>query len=382
MAKPRKIVRNGRVFYLARWYDPDGNRVSKSFSREKAARDWQAKVDGSKVAGEYIDPRRGKITAGGMADLWLTTQGHLKPSTLERYRGIVEKYVRPRWGDVPLSKLSHADIAAWISGIKLSAASVRYIHRVLFLVLELAVRDGRLSRNPAAGVRLPKVTTAEKRYLTRDEVFRLADAAAEYPIPEVGGQYRALVLLLAFCGLRWGEAAGLKVGRLDLLRRRVTVAETLSEVGGHLVWSTPKNHQTRSVPLPGFLADLLAEVVAGKAPSELVFTTMRGRPLRNLNFRRDVFDRAAADVGLAGFTPKGLRDAAASLGVSAGANVKAVQRMLGHASAAMTLDVYAGLFDDDLDAVAERLNLATASDGQQMGNRPNRAEVVELRRER
>jgi integrase len=183
-------------------------------------------------------------------------------------------------------------------------------------------------------------------------------------------------------GLRWGEAAGLKVGRLDLLRRRVTVAETLSEVGGHLVWGTPKNHQIRSVPIPGFLADQLAEVIAGKAPEDLVFTTMRGRPLRNLNFRRDVFDQAAEDAGLAGLTPHELRHTAASLAVAAGANVKAVQRMLGHASAAMTLDVYAGLFDDDLDGVSDRLNAAVASDGQQMGNRPGRGEVIVLRRER
>jgi integrase len=259
---------------------------------------------------------------------------------------------------------------------------VRYIHRVLFLVLELAVRDGRLSRNPAAGVRLPKVATAEKRFLSREEVFQLADAAAEYPIPEVGRQYRTLVLVLAFCGLRWGEVAGLKVKRLDLLRRRLAVAETLSEVGGHLTWDTSKNHQVRSVPIPGFLADLLAEVTVGKAPDDLVFTTWRGRPLRNLNFRRDVFDKAAEDAGLAGVTPHELRHTAASLAVSTGANVKAVQRMLGHASAAMTLDVYSGLFDDDLDGVAERLDAAVASDGQQMGNRLGRAEVVELRKER
>ena len=141
--------------------------------------------------------------------------------------------------------------------------SVTYIHRVLYLILELAVRDGRISRNPAAGVRLPKTTRSERRFLTRDEVFRLADAAAEYPIPEIGQQYRVLMLVLAFCGLRWGEAAGLKVGRLDLLRRRLTVAETLSEVGGHLVWGTPKNHQIRSVPIPGFLFDQLAQVAGG-----------------------------------------------------------------------------------------------------------------------
>jgi integrase len=138
--------------------------------------------------------------------------------------------------------VTHADVAEWISSIRLAPASVTYIHRVVYLMLELAVRDGRITRNPAVGVRLPKTTRSERRFLTRDEVFRLADAAAEYPIPEVGQQYRVLVLVLAFCGLRWGEAAGLKVGRVDLLRRRLTVAETLSEVGGHLIWGTPKNH--------------------------------------------------------------------------------------------------------------------------------------------
>jgi integrase len=80
----------------------------------------------------------------------------------------------------------------------------------------------------------------------------------------------------------------------------------------------------------------------------------------NLNFRRDVFDRAARDVGLEGLTPHELRHTAASLAVSAGANVKSVQRMLGHASAAMTLDVYSGLFDDDLDDVADRMGDAAA----------------------
>jgi Phage integrase family len=80
--------------------------------------------------------------------------------------------------------------------------------------------------------------------------------------------------------------------------------------------------------------------------------------LRNLNFRRDVFDAAAAAAGLGGLTPHELRHTAASLAVSAGANVKAVQRMLGHASAAMTLDVYSGLFDGDLDGVAAAMDAA------------------------
>ena len=144
---------------------------------------------------------------------------------------------------------------------------------------------------------------------------------------------------------------------MNLLKRRLTVAETLSEVGGHLVWGTPKNHQARSVPIPNFLVDH-----AGRADRR------QGMPMI-LSSRRGAASRCGISTSAVtcstepptmpvshGLTPHELRHTAASLAVSAGANVKAVQRMLGHASAAMTLDVYSGLFDDDLDGVAARLD--------------------------
>jgi integrase len=216
-------------------------------------------------------------------------------------------------------------------------------------MLDLAVRDGRIASNPAHGVRLPRLEETDKRFLTHAQVNRLATAT---------GNHGTLVLTLAYTGLRWGEVAALRVSRLDLMRRRLIVAEAVTEVNGRLVWGSPKSHQHRSVPVPRFLVDDLAMRVAGKAADELVFTTRTGAPLRNLNWRRDVFDRAATEVGLDGLTPHELRHTAASLAVSAGANVKSVQRMLGHASAAMTLDRYSGLFDLDLDAVADRLDAA------------------------
>ena len=112
------------------------------------------------------------------------------------------------------------------------------------------------------------------------------------------------------------------------------------------------------MPIPKFLVDELGALKAGKGPKDLLFTGDRGGVLRNGNFRRDVFDQAARAAGLDGLTPHELRHTAASLAVSAGANVKAVQRMLGHASAAMTLDDYAGLFDDDLKGLADRMDEA------------------------
>jgi integrase len=115
------------------------------------------------------------------------------------------------------------------------------------------------------------------------------------------------------------------------------------------------------VPFPSFLSDQLRALVATKGSGDLLFTSPHGRPLRVNNWKRKAFDKAAETLAenhpdLLCPTVHDLRHMAASLAISAGANVKAVQRMLGHASAAMTLDVYADLFDDDLDAVGDALS--------------------------
>ncbi|WP_240748910.1 tyrosine-type recombinase/integrase [Mycobacterium paragordonae] len=161
----------------------------------------------------------------------------------------------------------------------------------------------------------------------------------------------------------------------------MNVSRSVTESGG-LVWSAPKTQERRSVPFPAVLADELAAMMVGKGREDLVFTDQRGGVLRNSNWRARVFEDAlravkaaavaqrAKEVAATGaattpefptITPHDLRHTAASLAVSAGANVKAVQRMLGHAKASMTLDVYADLFDEDLDGVADRLDAAIRS---------------------
>jgi integrase len=154
--------------------------------------------------------------------------------------------------------------------------------------------------------------------------------------------------------------AALRVQDFDMLRRRVNVSRSVTESGG-LQWSTPKSWERRSVPFPTAFAEELAALMIGKAREDLVFTDQRGGVLRNSNWRARVFRPAVArcrdtDDTFPIITPHDLRHTAASLAVSVRANVKAVQRMLGHAKASMTLDIYADLFDEDLDEVADRLN--------------------------
>ncbi|QLQ37309.1 tyrosine-type recombinase/integrase [Micromonospora robiginosa] len=157
------------------------------------------------------------------------------------------------------------------------------------------------------------------------------------------------------------EIAGVDRHRVRLVRARLsslTLPSPLSLRFHGLPVNRSSPRSPSPPPLPRFLVEPIAARIAGRSGDELVFTSPAGGVLRNNNFRRRVFDRAAVSVGLAGLTPHELRHTAASLAVAEGANVKAVQRMLGHASAAMTLDVYADLFEDDLDQMADRLDRA------------------------
>jgi integrase len=133
------------------------------------------------------------------------------------------------------------------------------------------------------------------------------------------------------------------------------------EVAGQIHEGTPKSHKIRDVPMPRFLRDELAGRVAELGADDLVFPSKSGtfmRRVRTSVHSKSWFKSAAESIGAPNLHIHDLRHAAASLAVQAGANVKAVQRMLGHASAAMTLDVYADLFDDDLDAVPMALDLS------------------------
>lgn len=340
--------------WQARWRDPDGKQRKASFRVKAEAVRHLAAVEHSRSTGTYLDDRAGRITVSEWAERWFSGRGHLKPKTVAGYRGLLDVHVLPRWGRVPLAKVRHADVVTWLSELRatgLSASRVRQAHHVLRAVLASAVKDGRIGRNAADDIDLPRLPTTDRRYLTHAQVAALADAC---------GDSGLLVRVLAYTGLRWGEATALRVRSVDVLRGRLAVVEAVTEVSGHVHLGTPKSHAHRTVPVPRFLRDELAAHLAGREPDALVFASPRGAYLRNSNWRNRVFDAAAASVGLEGLTPHELRHTAASLAIGAGATVKGVQAMLGHASAAMTLDVYGHLMGDELDAVAERLDAAAA----------------------
>ena len=347
--------------YRVAYRKPDHSQgTQRGFTRKADAEKYIHAVEHSKSQGAYIDPVDARSTVGTLGAAWLATQTHLKPSSYRPVEIAWRLYVLPTWGSKSVGDIRHSAVQAWVSTLSETkgATTVLRAYGVLAGVLDIAVKDRRLTVNPARGVNLPRKTKKKHVYLSHGQVQLLADNSSKQG---------TMVLFLAYTGLRWGEATGLRVRDLDALRRRVNVSENAVSVGGTIIVGTPKSDKARSVPFPSFLSVPLAKLCEDKFRDDLLFGAGLAH-VRLPDSRRGWFVSAitkcmAADKTFQRVTIHDLRHTAASLAISAGANVKAVQRMLGHASAAMTLDTYADLFDDDLDAVAVALDQAKKVSG-------------------
>jgi integrase len=354
-----KRIQAGRVTYRARWRDPSGRERKRSFNRKTDAQRFLVGVEDAKLRGAYVDPAKGKVGFAEWAERWFATTADLKPGTRRTYRLLLDNQLLPHFGTATLAGIDTLTVREWVAGLVeggLSPSRIRSAHQVLSQVLAAAVEGGRLARNPAAGVRLPKRIEREMLFLDAAQVEQLADA--------IGPHYRVLVYFLGYTGLRFGEVVALRVKRLDLLRGCCEVVESATEVGSTLVWGPTKTDERRIVRLPRFLVELLAEHLAGRshASDDLVFTAPQGGPLRERKFLHGQLKPAACRAGLPEtLRAHDLRHTAASLLIREGASVKAVQRSLGHKSAVMTLDRYGHLWPDELEDLAERLDRARAA---------------------
>ncbi len=349
------VQKRGNGKYRARYRGPDHKERSKTFRRKIDAENFLAAIVASKSRGDWTDPALARITVGEWAEQWFGSRTNLKPKTIATYRSLLDSQVLPVWAKVPLADVQHLNVAEWVTKMMndgLSASRTRQAYNVLTAMLAGAVLDRRLPRNAARGVALPRLPKCTVVACTHEQVQRLAAVA--------GAVDGLMILLLAYCGLRWGEAAGLRCRRVDLVRGRLEVAESLSDVNGTLVFGPPKSHETRYVPIPKFLCDALAIHIANLRDDDLVFTAPRGGPLRYRAWRRRTFDPARHAVGLPRLLPHHLRHTCASLLIAGGAHPKHIQTMLGHASITTTLDRYGHLYGDELDQLAAGLDLASA----------------------
>ncbi len=340
----------------SRWqacWTANGKERRKSYTTKAAAEDHLVAVGHSQRTGGYIDPTAGRVFIRDILSDWENTLVHLSPSTRAAVQSDLRASIEPYWGERILADVRRADVQQWVTSMDKAPRTVQTIHGRLHSFLTWCVDEGRIATNPAARVNLPQGRRREHRFLAPAQIYALADAIDE--------RYRDLVLLLASTGLRIGEAAELRVKDLNLERGRLTVNRAVVFVRGNAMIGPPKSGKARSVPVTPSIAQALAARAEALGPDDLLFTTPRGRQLRASNFKRRYFNDAVtwanqegADIP-ADLWVHDLRHTAASLAVASGASVKSIQRMLGHATAAITLDVYAGLFDQELDDVADRM---------------------------
>jgi integrase len=279
---------------------------------------------------------------------------HLKPKTRVGYESLLKTRILPAFGPLPLDAIDGLAIRRWIAEMHsegLSASRIQQSYRLLSQMLTSAIDCGLLERNPCARVRIPRGVRTEMSCLTADEVERLADAV---PV-----RYRPLIHVLAYGGLRWGEATALRKHRCDLENGRLIIAESLADVNGRAIFGETKTHRVRKTRIPDFLVEEFRahQETVDPAPDALLFTAPKGGPLRIANFRRRVWWPALDAAGLPRSTRiHDMRHTCASLLIRQGVHPKAIQHHLGHASIQITMDRYSHLLPDQFDDLASKLD--------------------------
>ena len=350
-----KQLKDGSRAYLVRFRTPDGDARSKQFKRKRDAVAYASVVEVDRMTGALIDPHLGRITVGEWWDEWWPTVTNLRPSTRARDAQYFRTHVRPQFGNTPIGKLDRTTIRRWLSqlgspsGSDLAPATIHKVVQVFNKTMNAALEDRLIASNPVAKIPLPKVDHQEMRFLTSDEVWRLADA--------IHPRYRAFVLLAGFGGLRLGELLGLRWDCVDLAGRRIQVSETLVDVEAQIHFGPPKTKASvRSVPVPSFVCDALESMRPADATGrDLVFRSPDGHPVRPALFRRRFWDPAVAKAGLTPLRIHDLRHTAISLWIAEGAHPKQVAILAGHSSVSVVLDRYGHLYPAQNDDLLTRL---------------------------
>jgi integrase len=337
-------------------------RVPRTFDRKVDAQRWLDERTAAIVTGQFVDPKAGRQTLRGYAELWRASQVH-RPTTTAHVETMLRRHVYPTLGDRPLSSVLPSDVQALVKRLSttLAPSTVGVIHRILAGIFKAAVRDRRIVASPFKGPNCPERTSRPDGVepLTLDAVRALTGAMPD--------RHRALITLAAGTGIRQGEALGLSIDRVDFLRRALTVDRQLVTLPGRPPYlAAPKTQASvRTIPLPQLVVDALAAHLAVWPADALLFTTEVGTPIRRTAFSARVWRPAVKAAGLpTSVTFHALRHFYAPLLIRHGESVETVQARLGHASAAETLDDYSHLWPDSDDRTRAAVDsvLRTAED--------------------
>jgi len=354
--------------WQARYSTPDGHdhAAPGTFATKTAADKWLAAVETDMERGQWVDPRSRQLVLADYAASWLPARADLKIRTRELYRWLLDKYVLPQLGHLTLEEVTPTVVRAWHATLSrdFSPTPTRQAYALLRAMLNTAVADELLTRNPCTVRGAGVARSAERSVATLAQVQALADA--------VPPRYRMFILLAAWSGARWGELVALSHDRLDLERGTMRIDRQYVELEDNsLMLDTPKSAagvRTVHIP-PHLLAELQAHLSAYPDPaSSLVFTNGFGRPLTRGGFR-PTWVKARDSVGLPTFRFHDLRHTGNTLAAATGASTKELMARMGHASMrAALIHQHATADRDHAIAVAlSRLVTGDGADAEQQG---------------
>jgi integrase len=341
--RPFGSVRKRVNFYEASyWYNGRRHVAPTSFVTKGEARAYLASVETDIGRGSWIDPWAGRMSVRELAEEWIASDPTKRESTMAREELTLRLHVFPVLGEHRIERVGPQDVQRLVNswGETYAPRTVKRNYEVVRAMFGFAVRNDWLARNPCRNVKLPLVDGTRRYDLTPEDVARIASQMAP--------AYRPMVWVGATLGLRWSEVAGLRVGRLDLVGRKLSVVEAIVRgIGGRNVFGPPKSRAgKRTMFMPTAVVTMLTAHLeeAGLAGGErdaLVFTDEDGGPLRYSNWRRRVWLPAAKAAGCEGAGFHDLRRLNATTLVVGGIDVKTAQVRLGHADPRMTLAIYA-----------------------------------------
>jgi integrase len=330
------------VAYDVRLRGDDGRAYKRTFRTRREAETFEARELADRSRGNWVDPRRSATLFGDWAREWLLRDPSKRPSSLARDDSILRNHLLPALAARPLETITVREVQGLVTqwSTRAAARTVRRQYDVLRAILAAAVESDLLVRSPCRRIKLPAIASRPRKAVSPDGLAALAAA--------IGPQWEAMVWLGAVLGLRWGECAGLRVGRIDFAASRIAVLEQATRARhGVMVLGPPKSDAgRRTLSVPGVLMELLASHLARRGTSAddadaFVFAECDGGVIDYSNWRSRVWQPACKAAGLQGLVFHDLRRVNATALVAEGVDLKTAQARLGHSDPRLTLAVYA-----------------------------------------
>ena len=360
-----KIVKLPSGKYRASYIGPDGERraAETTFPTVADADAWLSVIAADVIRGDWRPPEPARETFGSYAERWLATglgrNGKpLSPTTKELYRILWDKWLAPTFKEIPLGDLGpelwrtwHASACAEHPGSTQPGKAFRLGRAIL----NTAVDDEKLRVNPCRVKGAGTENAPERPVATPAQVFAIAEAIDE--------DYRVLVLLAAYCQLRFGELAGLKRSRVDILHRTIDVVEQVVELrDGSVMPKAPKSDSARKITVPLDLVPLLEDHLAERTAPDadaLLFTSPEGHPLRRTKFRPRWLAACKA-AGVSGLHLHDLRGSGATWAAQEGATTAELMHRLGHRTATVAMRYQHATIERDR-AIADKIGSSLIS---------------------